>query len=106
LVTKSSWKTAQVPGGNIANEAVVRAPPDARYRQILVTEGIRRQRLELSIWRPPASLGGFGELEDHGERRLVREISLGAHRAVADRRERTLPIRFSHTPTTFRGYVY
>lgn len=29
-------------------------------------------------------LGGLGELEDHGERGLVWETSLGMHRAVAD----------------------
>src|SRR5437588_12463015 len=36
----------------------------------------------------PAFLGGLGEFEDHGERGVVRETSLGAHRAVGYRRER------------------
>lgn len=42
----------------------------------------------MTIEATPAFLGGFGELEDHGERRLVRQTSLGAHCAVAHRRER------------------
>jgi hypothetical protein len=42
------------------------------------------RRLVVDVEATPASLGGFGELEYHGERRLVRETSLGTHRAVAD----------------------
>jgi hypothetical protein len=76
------------------------------YRQMLVTEGIRRQRLvslrsddldtvgelyteydfrqlAVAVEPPPTFLGSLGELEDHGERGLVRETSLGSHRAMA-----------------------
>ena len=42
----------------------------------------------MAIESTPVFLGGLGELEDHGERDLVRETSLGAHRAVADCRAR------------------
>jgi hypothetical protein len=45
-------------------------------------------QLVVTIEATPASLGGLGELEDHGERGLVREASLRAHCAVADGRER------------------
>jgi hypothetical protein len=51
------------------------------------TEDELRQ-LVVAIEAPPAPLGGLGEFEDHGERGLVGETSLGAHRAVADSRER------------------
>jgi hypothetical protein len=51
------------------------------------TEDQLRQPV-VAIEAPPAPLGGLGEFEDHGERGLVGETSLGAHRAVADRRER------------------
>ena len=47
------------------------------------------RQLVVAVEAAPTSLRGFGELEYHGERRLVRETSLGTHRAVADRRERT-----------------
>ena len=53
----------------------------------LYTEDNFRQ-LVVAIEATPAFLGALGELEDHGERSLVRETSLGAHRAVAHRRER------------------
>ena len=53
----------------------------------LYTEDDFRQ-LVVAIEATPAFLGGLGELEDHGERGVVRETSLGAHRAVADCRER------------------
>ena len=53
----------------------------------LYTEDDFRQ-LVVAIEATPAFLGGLGELEDHGERGLVRETSLGAHGAVAHRRER------------------
>src|SRR5437764_15458371 len=53
----------------------------------LYTENEFRQ-LVVAIEATPAFLSGLGELEDHGERCLVRETSLGAHRAVAHRRER------------------
>ena len=53
----------------------------------LYTENYFRQ-LVVAIEATPAFLGGLGELEDHGERGLVGETSLGAHCAVADRRER------------------
>ena len=53
----------------------------------LYTENEFRQ-LVVAIEATPAFLGGLGELEDHGERGVVRETSLGAHRAVAHRRER------------------
>src|SRR5262249_40268426 len=80
------------------------------YRRILVTEGsggsglsLRSDNLDsvgelyteddfrqlvVAIEATPTFFGGLGELEDHGERGLVRETSLGAHRAVADCRER------------------
>ena len=51
------------------------------------TEDELRQ-LVVAIEATPAFLGGLGEFEDHGERSLVRKTSLGAHRAVADGRER------------------
>jgi hypothetical protein len=70
------------------------------YRRILVTEGARRQRPELAIdldyvgepytndfrqlvmtiETAPASLSGLRELEDHGQRGLVRETSLRVNR--------------------------
>ena len=53
----------------------------------LYTEDDFRQ-LVVTVEATPAFLGGLGELEDHGERGLVRETSFGAHRAVADGRER------------------
>jgi len=53
----------------------------------LYTEDDFRQ-LVVSIEATPTFLGGLGELKDHGERGLVGETSLGAHRAVADGRER------------------
>src|SRR4051794_6375401 len=34
---------------------------------------------------PPAFLGGLSQLEDHGERGLVRQAALHAHRGMADR---------------------
>ena len=46
------------------------------------------RKLAMAIESTPVFLGGLGELEDHGERDLVRETSLGAHRAVADCRAR------------------
>ena len=52
------------------------------------TENYFRQ-LVVAIEAAPAFLGCLGEFEDHGERSLVRKTSLGAHRAVAHRRERT-----------------
>ena len=80
------------------------------YRRILVTEGVRRQGLSLrsndldSVGEPyteddfrqlfmtietaPASLSGLSELEDHGQRSLVRETSLRADGAVTNRCER------------------
>jgi hypothetical protein len=51
------------------------------------TEDELRQ-LVVAVEASPAPLGGLGEFEDHGERGLVGETSLGAHRAVADGRER------------------
>jgi hypothetical protein len=42
------------------------------------TENDFRQ-LVVAIEAGPASLGGLGEFEDHGGRRLVRETSLGTH---------------------------
>jgi len=39
----------------------------------------------VAIEATPVFLGGLGQLEDHGERGLVRET--GAHCSVADRRE-------------------
>ena len=49
------------------------------------TENYFRQ-LVVAIEATPF-LGGLGQLEDHGERGLVRETSFGAHCSVADRRE-------------------
>src|SRR6202035_375554 len=53
----------------------------------LYTENEFRQ-LVVAIEATPAFLGDLGELEDHGERGLVGKTSLGAHGAVAHRRER------------------
>src|SRR4030088_2102491 len=50
------------------------------------TEKYFRQ-LVVAIEATPVFLGGLGQLEDHGERGLVRETSSGAHCSVADRRE-------------------
>ena len=50
------------------------------------TENYFRQ-LVVAIEATPVFLGGLGQLEDHGERGLVREASFGAHCSVADRRE-------------------
>src|ERR1700731_301992 len=73
---------------------------------MLVTEGIRRQRFDdlnsvgelyskddfrqlvIAIETPPAFFGGLSELEDHRQRGLVRETSLGSHGPVAHRRAR------------------
>jgi len=49
------------------------------FRQLIVT-----------IEATPAFLGGLGELEDHGERGLVRETSFASHGAVTDRCEGAL----------------
>src|SRR3982074_2963207 len=46
------------------------------------------RQLVVAVETTPAFLGGLGELEDHGERSLVRETSLGADGAVAHRCER------------------
>ena len=46
------------------------------------------RQLAVAIEPTPTFLGGLGEFEDHGERGPVRETSFGAHRAVADCRER------------------
>ena len=53
----------------------------------LYTENNFRQ-LVVTIKTTPAFLGGLGELEDHGERGLIRKTSLGAHGAVTHGRER------------------
>ena len=53
----------------------------------LYTQDDLRQ-LIVAIEPAPAVLGGLGQLEDHSERRPVRETALRAHRAVADERER------------------
>ena len=53
----------------------------------LYTEDDFRQ-LVIAVETAPAFLGGLGELEDHGERSLVRKASLGAHGAVTHGRER------------------
>jgi hypothetical protein len=37
------------------------------------------RQLVAAIEAPPAFIGGLGEFEDHGQRSLVRETSLGAH---------------------------
>jgi hypothetical protein len=62
----------------------------------LYTENEFRQ-LVVAIGATPAFFSGLGELEGHGERSLVRETSLGAHRAVAHRRERAFDdVRRAH----------
>jgi hypothetical protein len=43
--------------------------------------------LVIAIETTPAFLGGLSELEDHRQRGLVRETSLGSHGPVAHRRE-------------------
>ena len=53
----------------------------------LYTEYDFRQ-LVVAIEATPAFLGSLGELEDHGERGLIRKTSLGAYRAMANGRER------------------
>ena len=52
----------------------------------LYTEDQLRQ-LVVAVEAAPALLGRLGELEDHGERRLVRETSLRAHGSMAHGRE-------------------
>src|SRR5215813_9695571 len=52
----------------------------------LYTEDDFRQ-LVVAIEATPTSFRSLGELEDHGERSLVRETSFGAHGAVAHRGE-------------------
>ena len=54
----------------------------------LYTEDDVRQ-LVVAIEATPALFGGLAELEGHGERCLVGKTSLGTHRAMADRGERT-----------------
>jgi hypothetical protein len=46
------------------------------------------RQLVIAIETPPAFFGGLSELEDHRQRGLVRETSLGSHGPVAHRRER------------------
>ena len=46
------------------------------------------RQLVVTIETTPAFLGSLGELEDHGERGLVRETSLRAHGAVTHGGER------------------
>ena len=53
----------------------------------LCTEDDFRQ-LVVTIEATPAFLDGLGELEDHGERGLIRKTSLRAHRAVTHGGER------------------
>ena len=53
----------------------------------LYTEDDFRQLIG-TVQPAPIFLCGLGELEDHSERSLVRETPLGAHRSVADGRER------------------
>lgn len=53
----------------------------------LYTEDQFRQ-LVVAVEVTPAFLGGLGQLEDHGERSLVGETSLGTHGAVAHGCER------------------
>ena len=48
------------------------------------------RHLLVAIEPSPAPLGGLGQLEDHGERGLVRQAALSAHGAVADGREGAL----------------
>jgi len=94
----------------IARENVSRILHES-YRRILVTEGsggsglsLRSDNLDsiaelyteddfrqlvVAIEATPTSFGSLGELEDHGERGLVRETSFGAHGAVVHRGERT-----------------
>src|SRR4051812_2735673 len=48
------------------------------------------RQVVMTIEPSPALLGGLGQLENQGERGLVRQAALGAHRAMADRRERAL----------------
>jgi hypothetical protein len=45
-------------------------------------------QLVIAIETTPAFFGGLSELEDHRQRGLVRETSLGSHGPVAHRRER------------------
>jgi hypothetical protein len=45
------------------------------------------RQLVVAIEATPAFLGGLGELEDHGERGLVRETALRTGGAMADGRE-------------------
>jgi hypothetical protein len=46
------------------------------------------RQLVIAIETTPAFFGGLSELEDHRQRGLVRETSLGSHGPVAHRRER------------------
>ena len=46
-------------------------------------------QLIVAVEATPAFLSGFAELEDHGERGLVGQTSLGAHGSVTNRRKRT-----------------
>ena len=41
------------------------------------------RHLVVAVETAPASLSGLSELEDHSERRLIRQASLGAHGAMA-----------------------
>ena len=58
----------------------------------LYTEDDFRQ-LVVAIEATPTFFGSLGELEDHGERSLVRETSLGAWRTVANMLSMTLLVR-------------
>src|SRR3954468_15153230 len=78
------WCRAGSGGSGLSFSADVFDPIGERdtadhLRQVVVT-----------IEPSPALLGGFGQLEDHGERGLVRQAALRPHRAMADRRERAL----------------
>ena len=64
------------------------------------------RQLVMAVETAPASLGGFGELEDHRQRGLVRETSLRAHGAVTHGRERALDdVRRAQMLPVFGGEV-
>src|SRR3954449_7088030 len=61
-----------------------------RQRHPPPSKSVNLNSLPWTIEPSPALLGGLGQLENQGERGLVRQAALRAHRAMADRRERAL----------------
>jgi hypothetical protein len=71
-----------------ASQASTLADIDARRCEHLRAGALRVSRVEHREFETIDRDEDAGEFEDHGQRRLVRGTSFGAHGAVTDRRER------------------